>query len=417
MWEFSDASIEADSSLSAAQKLAFKGLGLTTPGPAIVRINTPADNHKNNGRWFAVFASGPTGPIDTATKQFLGRSDQNLKIYVVDINPFTDSLTTFKKCSGAGATGCNYWVFDTNKPFAFANSLINATVDLDKGDASSNGYWSDDIVYVTYTKASLATTGTQTGYPIAWDKGGVLRLITNNDPDPANWYMSTLIDDIGPITRSVDILQNKLTKKLWVYFGEGRYFFKGDDLTTQRTIYGIADPCYSYDLAHLNKLSTESGNCPTVTLDQLKDQTSTATGTLATTDKGWYINMYTASGSSGAERMTGGISANVNGVVFFTTFVPNSDLCVAGGYPSGWAVNAATGGTPPAASMEGKLILTTSDQPIAKPINIKSLYTLEGNRKMSTTMSQSIKGMPPPQPPPNVVLPQPSKKIINIQER
>ncbi len=417
MWEFSDASIEADSSLSAAQKIAFKGLGLTTSGPAIVRINTPASNHKNNGRWFAVFASGPTGPIDTATKQFLGRSDQNLKIYVVDINPFTDSLTTFKKCSGAGATGCNYWVFDANKPFAFANSLINSTVDLDKGDASSNGYWSDDVVYITYTKASLATTGTQTGYPIAWDKGGVLRLITNNDPDPGNWFLSTLIDDVGPVTRSVDVLQNKLTKKLWVFFGEGRYFFNGDDLTTQRKIYGIADPCYSYDLGHINKLSTELSNCPAVTLSQLKDQTSTPNGALAPTDKGWVISMYTASGSSGAERMTGGISANVNGVVFFTTFVPSSDLCVAGGYPSGWAVNAETGGTPPAASMVGKLVLTTSDQPIAKTINIKSLYTEEGGRKMSTAISQSIKGMPPPQPPPIVLLPQPSKKILNIQER
>ncbi len=115
--------------------------------------------------------------------------------------------------------------------------------------------------------------------------------------------------------------------------------------------------------------------------------------------------------------MTGGISANVNGVVFFTTFVPSSDLCVAGGYPSGWAVNAETGGTPPAASMVGKLVLTTSDQPIAKTINIKSLYTEEGGRKMSTAISQSIKGMPPPQPPPIVLLPQPSKKILNIQER
>ena len=419
MWEFSDASIEADTSLStAALKEAAKGLGLTTASPAIVRINSPMDNHKNNGRWFAVFASGPTGPIDTATKQFLGRSDQNLKIYVVDINPFKDSLTTFKKCSAVGATECNYWVFDTGKKFAFATSLINSTVDLDKGDASTPGYWSDDVVYVSYVKASLATTGAQDGYPLAWDKGGVVRLITKNDPDPANWFVSTLIDDIGPVTRSVDVLQSKSTKKLWVYFGEGRYFYNGDDLTNGRKIYGVADPCYSYDLSHLNQLSTEISKCPAVNAaTQLKDQTSTPTAALATTDKGWYINLYAASGTSGAERMTGGISANTNGVVFFTTFVPSSDLCVAGGYPSGWAVNASTGGTAPAGSMEGKLILTTSDQPIAKPVNIKTLYTEEGGRKMSTAISTSLKGMPPPQPPPNILLPAPSKRILNIQER
>ena len=417
MWEFSDASIEADPTLTVDQKLVAKGLGLTTPGAAVIRINTPANNHKNNGRWFAVFASGPTGPIDTATKQFLGRSDQNLKIYVVDVNPFNNTLTTFKKCSTVGQTDCNYWIFDTDKRFAFASSLINATVDLDKGDASSAGNWSDDVVYVSYTKASLATSGSQKDYPLAWNKGGVVRLVTNNDPDPANWFVSTLIDDIGPVTRSVDVLQNKSTKKMWVFWGEGRYFYNGDDLLTQMKIYGVADPCYSYDLNHLNKLSTEIDYCPSVTMAQLKDQTTSPTASLGTTDKGWYINLYVASGTSGAERMTGGISANTNGVVFYTTFVPSSDLCVAGGFPSGWAVNANTGGTPSGRSMEGKIILTTSDQPIAKAVNIKSLYTEEGGRKMSLAVSNSLKGMPPPQPPPNILLPKPSNRIVNIQER
>jgi len=419
MWEFSDASISNDTTLStAALKEAALGMGLTTPGPAIVRINSPYDNHKNNGRWFAVFASGPTGTIDTATKQFMGRSDQNLKIYVVDINPF-ESVSTFTK-------DVNYWVFDTGKKFAFASSVANATVDVDKGDASRSGNWSDDVIYITYTKASLETTNSNPlqsiDYPLAWDKGGIIRLITNNDPNPANWFLSTLIDDIGPVTRSVDTLQSKSTKKLWVYFGEGRYFFTGDDLSTRRKIYGIADPCYSYDLNHINAFSTTAANCPTVTLANLKDQTSTPNDTLKDAYgidlyKGWYIQMDNASGQSGAERLTGGVSANTNGVVFYSTFVPSTDLCVAGGVPSGWAVNSSTGGTPPAKSMQGKIVVTTSDQPIAKPINIPDLYNQSGNRKMSSTISNSIKGMPPPQPPPSITLPSPTKRILNIQER
>jgi len=417
MWEFSDASIDADASLSAAEKEATKGLGLTTPESAIVRINTPSGNHNNNGRWFAILASGPTGTINTATRQFLGRSDQNLKIYVVDINPFNNSVTTFKKCTTAGATGCNYWVFDTGKKFAFASSLLNSTFDIDKGDAASSGFYSDDVVYVTYTKASLATTGSQSGFPVAWDKGGVVRLITNNDPDPAKWFVSTLVDDIGPATRAVDILINKNTRKLWVYFGEGRYFYSGDDLSTRRKIYGIADPCFSYDLSHINKLSSEVAYCPAVTLDQLKDQTSTPSAPLGITDKGWYINMYPATTTSGAERLTGGVSANTNGVVFFTTLVPSSDICSSGGYPSGWAVNGSTGGTPPAASMNGKIIITTSDQPTAKPVNIGSLFTDEGGRKMSQAASRSLKGIPPPKPLPSILPPGPSKRIVNIQEK
>ena len=62
-------------------------LGFTTTGPSIVRINavdnTGTSNSKLNGWWFAVFGSGPTGPINT--RQFLGRSDQNLRIFVVNL--------------------------------------------------------------------------------------------------------------------------------------------------------------------------------------------------------------------------------------------------------------------------------------------------------------------------------------------
>src|SRR6185369_11133627 len=64
LWEFND-----------------PALGYATSGPAIVRVG---DSQKN-GRWFAVFGSGPTGPIDTATHQFQGRSNQTLKFFVVDL--------------------------------------------------------------------------------------------------------------------------------------------------------------------------------------------------------------------------------------------------------------------------------------------------------------------------------------------
>jgi len=43
-------------------------LGYSTSGPAIVRIG----DKSLNGRWLAVFASGPTGPIDTTAMEFKG---------------------------------------------------------------------------------------------------------------------------------------------------------------------------------------------------------------------------------------------------------------------------------------------------------------------------------------------------------
>ncbi len=56
-------------------------LGFSTSGPAIVRVG----NSFQNGQWFVVFASGPTGPIDTTYHQYLGKSDQNLKLFVLDL--------------------------------------------------------------------------------------------------------------------------------------------------------------------------------------------------------------------------------------------------------------------------------------------------------------------------------------------
>lgn len=458
LWEFSDASIDADATLSGTEtdtssgrigrtdtslnKPATKGLGLTTPGGIQIRINSrkvaaPAKSDKtSNGRWFAVFPSGPTGPIDTGTHQFLGQSDQNLKIYIVDLNPSNGAVPdssngspAFKKCTSAAATNCNYWVIDTGIKYAFANSLFNSAIDIDKGDGGSESYYSDDVVYITYTKGrlpsasdSFATQVLYTDsdgnmYPIDWTKGGVLRLITNNDPDPYNWFTSKLIDDIGPVTRSVDLLQDKNNKKLWVFFGEARYFFRQDDLPTTRRIYGVADPCYNYDLDSINKLSTTAGNCPAVTDANLNDQSSSPDAALTATEKGWYINLEAANANYGAERLSGGISTRTNGLVLFTTFIPSLDPCDAGGLPSQWAVNYKTGGAPPAGSLEGKVIMTTSDSPIAKTISLAGAFTQRDGRKLRADLSSSLKGMPPPSPPPSLIFPGPAKKILHIQER
>lgn len=428
LWEFSDASMsDAD-----------KGLGLTTPGGIQIRVNSrktaaPTKSDKTtNGRWFAVFPSGPTGPIDTGTHQFLGQSDQNLKIYIVDMNPSNGAVPgssngapTFTKCTSAGASGCNYWVMDTGIKFAFANSLFNAAIDIDKGDGGSESDYSDDVVYITYTKASLDSSASPGPYPTAWDKGGVLRLITNNDPDPANWFTSTLIDDIGPVTRSVDMLQDKNNKKLWVFFGEARYFFRQDDLNTTRRIFGVADPCYSYNpLDHnfINKFSTTLDKCPSVNngsdpVGYLENQSGTPISALTTAKKGWYIELEAKNANYAAERLSGGISTRTNGLVLFTTFIPSMDPCDAGGLPSQWAVNYKTGGTPPPGSLQGKVIMTTSDSPIARTINLAGAFTQRDGRKLDSSLSESFKGMPPPSPPPSLILPSPTRRIMHIQER
>ena len=401
LWEFSDAILPAED----------KGLGLTTSGAAVIRINAQSGSplvadKSRNGRWFAVFASGPTGTIDVATRQFLGRSDQNLRIYVVDINAF-DTVSTFVK-------GTNYWVFETNKKFAFANSLSGATMDLDRANSTLSGYYSDDVLYITYTKASLDTSTSPGPFPTAWDKGGVLRLVTNSDPNPANWFVSTLIDDIGPITTSIGKLQDRNNKKLWVYFGEGRYFYTGDELSPTRRIFGVADPCYNFDLDHENTMSTTAENCPALLTSSLKDQSDTPNDALGVLDKGWYINLEPESGGVGAERVVSDVTASFNGIVFYTTFIPNTDICVAGGNTSLWAVKHSTGGTPPSGGMKGKAPLQTSSGDITM-VDLATSFTQKGGRKLDAALSPT--GMAPKGRYPQLLSPKPVKRIMDIQER
>ena len=119
-------------------------------GPAIVRVG----NKNNNGKWFAVFASGPTGPI--VSNQFLGTSDQNLKIFILDL-----------------VTGSLLQTIDTSITNAFAGSLSNAASDPDRWNPLAVAFIKM-MPYISVTRhGRMSSAGT-------WTKGGVLRLVTHN---------------------------------------------------------------------------------------------------------------------------------------------------------------------------------------------------------------------------------------------
>ncbi|GFP22409.1 type IV pilus assembly protein PilY1, partial [Candidatus Hakubella thermalkaliphila] len=158
--------------------------------------------------------------------------DQYLRLFVLD----------FK-------TGALVRTIDTTIPYAFAGSMLNATIDTDSD-------YQDDVVYIPYVKR----TGTSPNF--SWTEGGIGRLVTREDLNgndiraegntalnPANWRWSVVMDNIGPVTSSVANLINKNRGELWLYFGTGRYYFEQgvntDDATGQRQIFGIKEPCFS----------------------------------------------------------------------------------------------------------------------------------------------------------------------------
>ena len=171
--------------------------------------------------------------LSTSDQQFLGRSDQDLKIFVLNLKDGTNAGTPSGMPTIANA---------------FAGSMLNVTHDADK-----ELDYQDDVVYIPYVRKD-ATAGT-------WTQGGVLRLSTNESTNVGAWTVSTVMDGIGPVTSSVVKLQHTRKGRLWLYFGTGRYYFEQsatvDDADSQRKLYGVLEPCFTH-LAFLTRTCTDS---------------------------------------------------------------------------------------------------------------------------------------------------------------
>ncbi len=397
-------------------------LGYTTAEPAIVRINGKKDSSDDpdtskNGRWFAVFASGPTGPIDNDSHQFMGRSDKTLKFFVVDINakpPFV--------------LGSNYWIKEklsdgtTTIDNAFGGSLASNAIDTDKGNRFAAGFYSTDVVYAGYVKPKTVSGVT------TWTDGGLLRLLTNEDRDPDKWVLSKVIDGVGPVTASIDKLyddNDSVDHKpvLWLYFGSGRYYYKNsvdgiDSADNQMALYGVKDPCYHTTTGppkDMDQTCTTSISASTLT-NQSSNTPNDALQTGKT--KGWFIDL-DATGTYGgksfkAERVITTPSVRTNGLLQFTTFKPTADICGFGGETMFWLLNYATGAAPPAGTLKGKITIQLSTGAIVV-IDLSKLTSSSfsrGGRQIDVGA-----GKPPAPPPPADTLKKPVKKVLHIQER
>ncbi len=375
-------------------EFANDSLGFSTTGPAIVRIDgtnttTNKPDKSLNGNWFVVIGSGPTGGIDAGIHQFLGRSDQNMKLFVLDLR-----------------TGAVVATIDSGITDAFAGSLIRSTLDI-------NTDYQDDVVYVPYVRLD-SSAGT-------WTQGGVGRLVTNADPNPANWTWSTLIDGVGPVTAAVAKVYDATMQNLWVYFGTGRYYYvrssSADDPNGQRYLFGIKDPC-------VTQLSSNSACTAGQSFSALTDVTNIsnvpgASVANASGFNGWYVQMdqsgaYTYSPDPQtnfwAERDVTDPLATTGGVVYFTTFKPYTDVCLLGGKTFIWAFQYNTGGAP--TGLKGQVLVQLSTGAIQQQ-NLSSAFTSAGGRKTA-----SMEGKPPEVQGLNVIsAPAPVNRIVHVRER
>ena len=403
LWEFSD-----------------PGLGFATSDVAVVKIGALSNKTSGvpvkgkNGRWFAVFASGPTGPITGS--QFGGRSDQNLKIYVVDIGASLPLTST--------GSNPNVWILQpsTPIPYAFGGSINNGVTDTDRWNGTSLGNYQDDAVYLGYTKR----TGDGITVPYTWTDGGIVRVLTGENLDPSKWKVSTVIDGIGAVTTNIGKVQDLKNHKMWLFAGTGRYYSTGDDAATQRQLLGLVEPCYKQSVTH-GTGSSENGSVSSDTLDEtctaqvsyssLTNQTSSPSGT-ALTSGGWFINLdpQDVTGGYGAERLTTDPVVQTNGAVYFTTYKPTSNPCSFGGKTYVWGVKYNSGAQLPASVLKGKILLQESTGNFNQ-VDLKTAFTDKNNRR--TGDSLAMQGKPPASAPPVISSSnlKPVNKVLHIQER
>ena len=211
-----------------------------------------------------------------------------------------------------------------------------------------------------------------------------MRLVIDDNIDPANWTYSKVFNDgeVGPVTTSVANLFDRKTGKLWLYFAEGRYSYKTDDLPTTRKLFGVQEPCYNSTTNSITSVCTPLG------LTNLKDQTSSPTSTLTATEKGWYINMDAATTGMAAERVISNPTPDSLGAIYFLSFAPTSDICGYGGTTYLWGLDYQSGGHV-TYEMQGKALIQVSTGEI-KELKLSDAFTENDNRK-----SVGFKGIPP----------------------
>lgn len=407
LWEFGGEAVTG--------KFSPGDLGYSTTGPAIIRVSNGTDTTKN-GKWFAVFASGPTGPIDTTRHEFLGQSNQQLRLFIVDIGS-GQLVRTIDKFYDNSTLPAN----------AFAGTLSTSWIDLDRTKIGTSGYYSDDAMYIGYTQLDGTT----------WTKGGVLRLNTKESVNPDDWEVSSLISNIGPISTSVTKLQDRKNSNLWIYFGTGRYFFRNDDnrTATSMAIYGVKEPCYSTvnrqeRTPYTNIAGGTNNDLDTTCRDSvvnslaspLVNQTGTAgtapPATISTTAPGWYVNLEQAASSSLMERVITDPIGSPAGAVFFTTFKPSGDICAFGGDSLIWSLRYDSGGEPPAAAMKGKALMQVSTGAFAE-ISLSDAFGGQSDKRFDMRrLATPISGVPPTAQGLSIFgNPRPVKRMIHVKEK
>jgi type IV pilus assembly protein PilY1 len=323
--------------------------GFTTCYPTVMPMGVRGSAAPlSENQWYLVFGSGPANALGEADPMIINTdtSSQNGQLYVLDLLSLA-SQGSLVSLDTTGQFTAGTHTFATTEPGSFISDPI--AVDFDIGAENSGEFRTDVVYYGT-------VSGDQT-----FGQGTLRRLITKNTLAVAGavtWSGNATLADVGkPVTAAPSVAMDE-QKRIWVYFGAGR-FFNRDDIPQAHgmSFFGIKEPVSAgiltwaevndADLYNSTQISLTNGTCvgDAYTRDCVRVYKS---GTLMS--GGWTqleTEVAAASGwrqdfQAAYERVLGQ-AAVLGGTVLFTSYLPSQDLCEFEGSSRLWALFYKTG--------------------------------------------------------------------------
>ncbi|MHB1245191.1 MAG: pilus assembly protein [Sulfuriferula sp.] len=361
-WEFTDKD-DADMGFSFSQ-------------PSIVKLNDSA------GTWAAIFGNGYNNTAADGNASTTGHA----VLYIVNLE------------TGALIKKIDTKYGSTTTPNGLATPTAidtdgNSTADtVYAGDLAGN-MWKFDISNSNPAQWKSAFVSGSTPVPlfVAKDSGGARQ----------------------PITAAPDVSVHPLgsTYGYMVMFGTGKYLESGDPSNiSSQTFYGVQDNgvAIAGRSALVQQTITSTSLIGGKTYRSLSANTVNWTGSPA--DQGWYLDL-----PSSGERVVSESSTD-SGRVIFTTMIPSTGTCSAGG--SGWLmeVSLSTGGAlgAPTFDVNGDGVIDSSDY-VGSPGSYAGGVAVDAIP--SAVRLQKNAGGNPPGPPPSLLkrLSLSNKTIATIQ--
>jgi type IV pilus assembly protein PilY1 len=314
-------------------------LGLTTSYPTVTRMSptNPPGNAKtdhSNAVFSMVLGSGVQG--------YDGRASAGASMFAVKlVNQGTAPTTTTMPIGSAtfGSFMSDPITFDRDLDFRSESVYVGRSIDPNAGAPANLGYWWGKYYRLTMGACPTAPCGTST-----WG------VANGANRSPTEMIAQLTVGGstvfLGPTTTSSAVTLDD-AGNTWVFFGTGRFYTQSDKIDQHvQYLVGVKDTvmnggCTQSSVTNCpdqNLLNVSSAqicvSCASGNQVQGVGSVSTFAGLVTQVQgmDGWFIQLPTNSGSTtlGAERSIVNPSL-ISGAVFFPTFTPTYDICVATG--------------------------------------------------------------------------------------